>query len=375
MNTTVIVSPVQRAASQGRDRQSFTAIDPKTKQLVTHSRPLNKTREVGTSVKLKFPLDPLNNRYVTGLDELIENPFNGLEVSDVLSRFNLSAAWQSPLEKIVKQSSISKQTLFEIQDCVPPDHYTSQAKNGTMLNFMPAQLEKREPTFIEQFSIELFDYPNRFTSDTARQRMAIQLIRVHNRIAASKHEANPAQHLFYISEENEAENERMRKQDIIDVATYKKVELQTKASEFTNYKVACLCTSHQGIAIIQGDATRDSVKQAFNNYLNDSKYQIENISKFNKIVDLLDTPEGRNRLDAMFLIQQAINKLVLSVKDGYIIWNSKSDVKNMYKHSNYERFVNLILSEMLIYNPEDLEVTNWYGELYKEVKQKNARLE
>ncbi|MGK7591569.1 hypothetical protein, partial [Salmonella enterica] len=71
------------------------------------------------------------------------------------------------------------------------------------------------------------------------------------------------------SEENEAEMEKMRKQDLIDAAIYEKVKLQNEASEFMNYKVASLLTTHQGRPIIKGVTPRDSVKQALNNFIND----------------------------------------------------------------------------------------------------------
>ena len=374
-HTTLYVSPVPRMPSQGRDKQRFSVIDPKTKEL-TVTKSLNKTREVGTSVTLKFPLDHLTNRYVTGLDELIPNPFYGLEVDVVYSNHNLSPRWMDAIGKIVKQQMISRQTYYEIIDGVEPDHYTTVAKNGTMLNFQPNQLFNREPTFIEKFSVEFFDRPNRFTDDTPRQRMAMQLIKIHNRIAKSKEEANPAEHLFYISEENEAEMEKMRKQDIIDAALYEKVKLQREASEFMNYKVASLLTTYQGRNIIKGSETRDTVKQALNNYLNDRTHQLPNMEKFMKIIDMLKTPEGKQRFEVMYLAQQGLNTRVLEIRDGYLFWLSRSSTKDKYKWADYEGFISFILSEMLIFDPEaESSMTNWYGELYNEVKSKNAWVE
>lgn len=372
-HTTVFVSPVSRTASQGRDRQVFTVIDPKTKQLTT-TRSMNKTREVGTSVTLKFPLDVYTGRYVTGLDELVPNPVHLLEVEDVFSKFNLSPKWQDIVTKLVKQPQISKQTLFELIDNVDPDYYTTLAKSGTMLSFQPSQLLNREPTFIERFSVELFDRPNRFVDDTPRQRMAIQLIKVHNRIAKSKMEANPVEHLFYISEENEAEMEKMRKQDIIDEANFEKIKLQKEASDFMNYKVASLLTTYQDRPIVKGATSKDGVKQAINNFLNDKSHQMENIEKFNNVISLLKSAEGKQRFEVKYLIQQGLNHKVLENREGYLVWISRSADKNIYKWTDYEKFVSFIVSEMIIFDPEN-ELTNWYNELFQEVKLKNAWVE
>jgi len=375
-HTILFVSPVPRIASQGRDRQRFTVINPKTGQL-EQGKSLEKNREVGTSVTLKFPLDNYTGRYVTGLDELIPNPIYLSEVDTVFSQYNLSPKWQELIPKLVKQQMIARQTYFEILDNVDPDYYTTIAKGGTMLNFQPNQLLNRTPTFIESFSVEFFDRPNRFVDDTPRQRMAIQLIKIHNRIAKSKMEANPVEHYFYISEENEAEMEKMRKQDMLDTALYEKIKLQREASEFMNYKVASLLTTYQDRPIVKGVTTRDGVKQALNNYLNDRTHQLGNVEKFNRIIDLLKSSEGKHRLEVMYLGQQALNTKVIEVKDGYLIWHSRSATKDKYKWTDYEKFISFIVSEMLVFDPtnEDTSIVNWYNELFQEVKSKNAWIE
>jgi hypothetical protein len=372
-HTILFVSPVPRVATQGRDKQTFTIIDPKTRQ-TTVTKAMNKTREIGTSVTLKFPLDVLQNRYVTGLDELIPNPFLGMEVEEVLSAHGLNPKWQELLPKLVGQTKISRQSYFEILDNVDPDHYTSLAKGGTMLNFMPSQLLKKEATFIERYSIELFDRPNRFVDDTPRQRMAIQLIKNHNRIANDKLSANPVEHLFYISEENEAEMERMRKDDIIDAAIARKVDLQNKAGDFVNYKVASLLTTYQDKPIVKGVMPQDGVKQAINNYLRDKSHQMGNIEKFNNIMELLTTAEGKQQFEIKYLIQQGMNSNVLDTRDGYLIWNSRSSDKNVYKWTDTNKFVSFLVNEMIIFDPTS-DITNWYNELFKEVKNKNVWVE
>lgn len=372
----IFVSPVERPASQGRDKQTYTIIDPKTGETKV-TKAMNKTREIGTSVTLKFPLDVRQNKYLTGLDELIPNPIFELAVEDVLSTYNLSSKWQELLPKITKQSQISRQTYYEILDGVEPDYYTSNAKNGTMLSFQPAQLLNRIPTFIEQFSIELFDRPNRFVDDTPRQRMAMQLIKVHNRIAPEKAQANPVEHLFYISEENEAEMEKMRKQDVIDEATAVKYKLQTEATEFMNYKVASLLSTSQDKPIVKGAETRDGVKQAINNFLNDKHHQMGNIKKFLGVMELLNSAEGKQRFEVKYLVQQAFNTGIFNTDNGYIIWKTRSASKNVYKWNDYEKLISFLVSDMLVFDPEsdDNSVTNWYNELYQEVLGKKVWLD
>lgn len=378
-HTILFVSPVPRIPTQGRDKQRFMVKDPKTGEVIP-GKSLNKTRADGTTVTLPFLIDHQRNKYITGLDELIPNPFFGLKESEVLSTYNLSSKWSELIPKIITQPQISRQTHFEIVDGVDPDFYTSSVKHGTMFSFKPHQLNKladQERSYISQFNIVLFDRPNRFVDDTPRQKMAIQLIKNHPSIAPNRELANPAEHLFYISEENEAEMEKMRKQDILDAVAHAKYELINKSSEFLAYKVVSLLTNKNEQPIIKGAMNRDGVKQALNNYINDRSSQMENIRKFNDVLELLKTPEGKQRFEVKYLVQQALNTGVMRNSDGFIVWVSRSATQNVYKWTDYERLINFILADMVIYDPmnEDPTITNWYGELFKEVKSKQAWVE
>jgi len=68
---------------------------------------------------------------------------------------------------------------------------------------------------------------------------------------------------------------------------------------------------------------------------------------------------------------------VLKNTDGYIVWVNKSSTPNVYKWSDYDKLVSFILSDMLIYDPtsDDTSITNWYGELLKEVRAKQMWVE
>jgi hypothetical protein len=89
---------------------------------------------------------------------------------------------------------------------------------------------------------------------------------------------------------------------------------------------------------------------------------LENIDKFNKVVELLKSPEGKQRFEVKYLIQQGLNTKVLDNRDGYLVWNSRSAEKNIYKWTDYEKFVSFVVSEMLTFDPSvEKPVTNWYN--------------
>jgi len=369
----VWVSPVPRPATQGRDRQMFSTIDPKTGELTNHSKPMNKTRETGTGYRMGFMPDTSKNKFNTGLEESVDNPFYNLDPADVISDFGLNHLWSSEIEKIVKQPKLKKQTLFEILDKQAPGFYKSEMTGGNLFQYSK-NMPKIEASFIERFYIVLYDGSNRFTDETPRGRLAIQLLRNHNKIAQDKKSINSALHNFYISEENEAEMEKMRKQDVIDMATFAKIKLFTEASEYKAYQVAVMCLNSQGVPIIKGVASKDNVKQAINRYLESGTQQMVNVDKFITITDLLKDPTNRLRFDILYLTQQAINTNVLSMRDGYLIWHSKSETP-LYKFSDRDKFVSFMQTELIKYNPDDLEVTNYYHDLVEELKKKNVWVE
>lgn len=374
-HTILFVNPVPRIPTQGRDKQSYTIIDPKTGETIV-TQGMQKTKEFGTATELSFQLNPTTGRLQTGLDSVVTNPFYKMEVDDIMSQRGLSHQWKDILTGIVTKSDIKKQTLFEIYDDVAPGYYTSEVAGGvTIFNFSKFSKVDVKPNFLQSFKVILYDGPNRFTDETPRGRLAIQLIQNHQAIAPNKNRANSGIHLFYVSEQHEAEIEIQKKQDIIDAAIHAKVELQEKGSDLRNYQIACLLTTHAGRPIIKGQETKDGVKRAISQYLNDSTHQMENIDKFMKLIDMLKSGESRERMDIMYLVQQAVNTNIMTIKDGYYIWHSKSGTPNMYKHNNYEKLISLLQSELKIWNPEDKTVTNWYADLYNEVKEKGIWLE
>lgn len=374
-STVVFVNPVQRISPQGRDKQTFTFHDPKTNELIV-TQNMNKTREFGVGSEYSFKYNPVTNRLETGLDKTIKNPFYGLEPSEVSETYGLRHEWLDILPTLVKQTEIKKQTWFEILDNTIPNYYTSEIAGGiTIFNLTKSTRIPEQHNFLQKFSIILYDKPNRFSDDTPRGRLAIQLIKHHNKIAHNKMSVNSALHDFYISEENEAAMEKAKKQDVINEAVFNLVKLQKEGSDFINYQVSCLLTTHDGKPIVKGEISNSEIKRRLNEYIGDGNNQMENIEKFDKINSLLQNKEGRETLHIMYLIQQALNTGVMDMKDGYYVWHSKSGTPNMYKHINYDKLLSLLFAEQKKWNPEDPSVTNWYGDLYNEVRLKGIRFE
>lgn len=372
--TTLYVNPVPRVSAQGRHKQVFTIVG-KTGELIPTAG-MQKNKEFGVPSEYSFPYNHLTNKLHTGLDKMVPNPFKGLEPEEVIQTYGLTQDWLKHLESITKQDSIKLQTKFEILDAVPNNHYTNDIAGGMTIFNTPSikTANIAQPNFLQTFKIVLYDKPNRFTDETPRGKLAIALIKIHPKIAKSKTVANSSVHEWYISEENEAQIEKLKKQDVIDNATYAWVDLKRNASAYRIYQVGCLLTWHDNRPVLKGTINNETAKNFISDYLNDStSYKMDNVEKFIKMYDLVNT--GYDRFNVMYLIQQAVNVNVIGIRDGFYVWHSKAGTPNMYKHSDYDKFVSLIQQEYNNYNPDDRTINNWYRDLLDEVLAKGIWVE
>lgn len=369
----IYVNPVKRVSAQGRDRQTFSFIDPRTKELRVTTG-MSKTKETGVPTVLTFPYNSITGRLDTGLEETIENPFKEMEPEQIMIQYGLPKEWREHLNMIVKQPNITMQTMYEIQAAVKPDYYTSDMANGQTIFTFSKSSVIAAPNFLQTLQATLYDQPNRFTSETARGRLMIMLMKKHPFVAKSYQDVNPAIHLFYISEENAVENETAKRREVINDAIFNLVSLQRTVPEFQIFQIASVLTKN-GKPIISGKMTKDSVNREIDRYINeDSPKQLSNIEQFNRFYKMLDEQEGRDRLWVTYMIQQAINSNVISLRDGFYVWHSQSEHPNVYKLQSLEKLVNFMINEYTLYNPKDKETSNWYYKLYTELDNKNVRL-
>lgn len=368
----VWVNPVERISYQGRHKQVYTIM---TDQGMLPTVSMKKVREDNVAHEFGFVFNPQTNKLYTGFDELVVNPFYKMGVNDVLSNYGLSTEWQRLLPEIVKSDRIKKQSLLEIEHGVEPDLYTSDV-SYTMTN-MPSDIsEWGKKTFLQKLKLILYPRPNPFDNSTPRQELLMEMIYHLPIIARSKNIANPAFHDWYISEENEAEVEKSRKQDVIEEAVANLYKLKTEFSRYRMYQVAIILRNKDSKPIIKGVVSDDTVKNTLSRYINTKDHnQLEYISNFMGVVGLLSSKEGIKKFEVMYLVQQAINSSVIGHRDNEFIWYSKSGSPDVYKlGTSYERMISFFLKEYGTYNPK-AEITNWYKELVDELKVKNIWIE
>jgi len=358
---TMFINPVKRQSVQGRDKYSIVTPGGEVKSM-------NRTASKDATKRYSFPTDPNNpQRLVTGLDEMIDNPWFGDEPNKIPEERSLPASWYDEADKLVKQEKITKQMYLEILAGVPKGTYTAEKSLNPNIS---RRLPNDRATVLESFYIILYDKPNKFTDDSPRGRLAQQLAKVSKRIADSKNDINPNRHHFYISEENEAAIERAAKEDIINNAVTDLTILRRKNDEFMSYQIAVV------LGLVEGQVQPVIVKDKLNQFIKDkSKNQMDNIEKFNQLIKLLDTGgEGLKKFYVMYLVKQAVNSNVMSVSSGQYIWHSKKGIDNLYQLGNNRKLIHkMFYDELNKYDPE-LDADNLYKDLAYELRNKGIRI-
>lgn len=366
------VNPVERISHQGRHKQVYTI---RTGTSIIPTVSMKKVKEDNTPAVYQFPHNPHTNKLQTGLNVMVGNPFYGLDAQTIKSEHSLSHKWDTILDRLVQQDNIKKQTLFEIRHGVEPDFYTDEV-GYTMLN-MPTNMDEwGKKTFLQALTLTLYPRPNRFDNSTPRQELLMEMIGVLSAIADSKNEANPAYHDWYVSEEHEEEQEKAKKQEFIEQAVYNLYKLKMEYGQFETYKFAIILRDADSRPLIKGKVSPDTVNNTLSKFISDkSKHQFRNIDEFMKLVKYLETREGMERLNVMYLVQQALNTNVLAYRDQQYIWHSKAGTPDVYTlGSSYDGLINFFLKEYSTFN-EDSSITNWYHDLFEEVKTKGINFE
>lgn len=368
----IIVKPVPRESVQRRHLTPVKIFDPSKGQFVDTGQVSGKLKAKNATESLPFQPNREIGKYRTGLEEMVDNDFYQAEWITLKSQKNLSNKWDHLLPKLVEQSKISRQTLYEIMDGVDPDFYSpnmtqDMLRPNTVFKFD----DKKDRSFIEKFEVILYDGANVFTSDTSRGRMAIQLLKNRSDVAVDRG-YNPNYHRWYIAEENEEELDRIKVDDLENEALFYLTEVQKKYPEFKMYQIAVQLKNHQNISLVKGDVAPSIVKDQLNRFIkNKDKYKTENIEKFMKVVT--NFKENPKRFEVDYVLAQGFNTNILYTDAGSVFWKTKMAEANVYKWKNEDALRSFMLEEADKYNPKDKTQTNYYKDIVDELTAKGVR--
>ena len=375
----VWVNPVERISPQGRDRQSYQIIDKSGS--IKNTTNLKKTREPDTGVVYSFPFNTKSGKLYTGLSKLVINPYYGMTEIDLSQMFEVHRDYVNLLSKFVEKERVTYQELLELKHGKAPDDYHNGS--GFTMFKPPADMKDfdKGKGELAKLRLVLYPHPNAFKTDTIGSELKIAMIDAlvkAGKIAASKDLANPSIHEFYVSQDNEEETNLSKKRDLIEDAIYKLVKLKNESPKFKAYQFATVLRTKNNQTLIKGESTPERVKSVLSNFISDTNSdQLEHVERFSKLWDLSVTPEGADKVMVYYTLQQALNTNVIGYRDNQYVWHSKSGTPDMYNLGvSFEKISLLFLKEMNTPIPKGKKiVTNFYQDLFNEVKSKNIKFE
>ena len=368
----IIVKPVPRESVQRRHLTPVKVFDPTTGQFVDTGHVSGKTKAKNATETLPFQPDRAKNKYKTGLEEMVDNDFKGMDVMTLKSQRSLSNSWDDYLERVVEQDKISRQTLYEIMDGVEPDYYSSRIQYDSLNPGSLFGAGEKERSYIEQFEIIMYDGANVFSSDTSRGRLAIQLLKNRSDVATDK-VFNPNTHRWYIAEENEEELDRIKVDEIENEAVSALFDIKRNYPEFKLYQFGIQTITKSNVPLIKGEVPPSVVYDQLNRFIKaKTKEKRDNINTF---IDLYGKFKNSPHLfDMDYIVQQGLNANVLFFDKGQLYWKSKAGEPNVYKWRNQEAFRAFMLEEEEKYNPKEKDMSNYYIDFTNELKEKGIRL-
>ena len=360
VDETIIVVPVNRTSAQGRSNYTYKNIG--TGQVHNASRVAARDSKAILQFKVKNDGKTLN----TGLDELVINPYYNKTLSEIPDSNKPSGEWLSNYEDLKREELISLQTLFEALDGVDKGTYKS-VKNRPLMN-QPFKKDV-ENSYTESFKGIFYYDTNVISNATSRGRFLIQLCKNHPEIALSKDTVNNSIHRFYISTIDEEAQNKLAQRKFIRKALANLNEIEQKYSSFIAYEIAYI------LGVVKGEVNSETVLIEIDSYIDTQKKnkfgtQIERIETFNNLYTILNESGGKDQIYVRYIVENAIDRRIIVVDNRKYKWLSQKGVKNVFDQGyDKEKMINFFLNQFSDYD-EDLEDTNWWEELEKEVLEK-----
>lgn len=241
---------------------------------------------------------------LTGLDKMVPNPYFG------------DKTVPTEFAYVIDKSQITLQEVLEIKHGVPKGYYTNRAwRQGD-------SLKDDKVTFFQKFRFTLNDGSTILDLNRPEHELAYYMLREHPFVAASNKLEDRALRPradYYISEQNESVTEKYNKKQAYGNAFSKLND--KKFTPSYQRKVA------KALGLAKGDLSAmmdESVYLLLDDYIEEgAKGKETNFAEFEKVYELTQTPEGRERLEAICLLDDLVNYRLVSDNKGTYKWLSK----------------------------------------------------
>lgn len=268
---------------------------------------LNQTK-ISRGLKDKFQpgLSAKTRKLATGLDVEVDNPYKGERITDPDFQF------LSLQDKVLLQSVIE---------------YKFNRKKGELTNDAPDPTNKKDlenPTFFQKFIYNLNDGLTVFDLNNFSDLLAYYCMQASKKFANSKNEYESGKFPeadYYLATVDEGEQEKFTKKQFKDTAKAE-LALGKVADSETQKKFVKLLIPSIGKGRMTNEQAYNALSEAIDN---NERYKDgeEFIKKYNKLVALLKDAPGKARFNALVVLQEGLNRFVISEKAGTYTWLAK----------------------------------------------------
>lgn len=298
---------------------------------------LRKTK-VGSSANIYRPLKSVSTgRLKTGLDELVENPYK------TFSKDKITPGFES---YIFEKEKIKLQHLLEYKHGVPPNTYTNIVPDDLVL-----KNEEKVPFFIKRTHFaKIGDSGLVLNLDKPEDELKYYWLKSSDKCAPSREKIKNGIHEYYIGMENEDEETKVKKMEMVDKAVY--ALMNPELTDEVKEKIA------KKLDLVSRINSPQKIYSALSSYIKDShKEQSQRISSFMDIINKLDDVVFKEKLNAEVLLKDLVDYYIVTNKSNTYEWRSKG-IKLGYNKAD--------AIEFLIHPKKQGEVE----ELQKELKAK-----
>lgn len=296
-------------------RETATKISDFRNESGERTSKLNKTKMGRCKTKLTCPYSSKTHRLITGLDEFYSE-------DGVTNPYKDNAKLPQEFMYIKDKEKITLQEYLEVKHGVRKDYYTSRPAKARQ-NF---DTKGADRPFFWDFSYPMSDGSTMLDLSNSKDEAAYYMFKSPEYKLVANSEKDYRSHKYpyaqyYISYENEGE----------EIQFASKKRLNRAVAILEGEQLQDVETMKKFVKILKLAKDISSVTQGYN--LIDTLIKTDKstgatsgLNRFLSLAELLDTPEGRERLTAKAELADYINHWIITEKAGTYTWVSKAMV-------------------------------------------------
>lgn len=267
---------------------------------------LNKTK-VGSNVANVYRVlqSVSTGRLKTGLNELVDNPYVSLSKDKIKSGFE---------PYIFEKEKVKLQHLLEYKHGVSPNEYSDAA---------PAKLvagkdDTADTLYFHRLNsiVKITDKGLPLDLNNPEDEIKYYWLKASDKCAPSRDKIKKGIHEYFIGSEFEDEELKINKMQLIDKAIFEL--MNPELSDEVKEKIA------KKLDVVSKENSSKKVYSALRLHLTDNhKDQKERVTEFLRIVQKLEDPVFRERLNAEVLLKDLVDYFIISNKSETYEWKSK----------------------------------------------------